>query len=148
MSRSARERGFTLLEAIIAVAVVGLAVVAMMTFVSQIALQLTAAGEAVSRSTATQAALDFLEPLNPVEDPEGRAELGDLTVQWASTAIVPATTEVRVGTGLAGYGIGFFAVDVTVYRNDGEEEQEWFTFALRKVGYRNLINPAEQFGFR
>ncbi len=128
-------RGFTLLEAIVAVAVVGIALVPIITFISQMITGLVRAGDANARSLAEQSIIELLDPLNPSERPIGDDQIGDLLVHWESATIIPANKDIHVGVGLAGYGIGFYTVSVSVERlNKGP----WFTFEMRKVGYQLL----------
>lgn len=134
-SRVSTHRGFTLLEAVVAVAIIGACLIPLMGFVSQSTLQLQRAGDANARSLAQEDVLNFLETLNPMAQPQGRFALGSLTVSWTSRILVPPNAVIRIGTGLPGHAVGFFLVDLSVARGEGPE---WFTFSARKVGYQRL----------
>ena len=128
-------RGFTLLEAIVAVAVVGIALVPVITFISQMVSALTRAGDSNARSLAQHAIIELLEPLNPLSHPIGDDQIGDLLIHWESASIIIPNKQVRVGAGLAGYSLGFYNVTVSVARaNTGP----WFSFDMRKVGYERI----------
>lgn len=130
-------RGFTLLEAIVAVAIVGVALVPIITFVSQMVSALTRAGDSNAKNLAEQSIIELLEPMNPLERPVGEDQLGNLIIRWESANIIPPNKSIRPGVGLAGFGIGFYNVTVSVDRID---KGPWFSFEMRKVGYRRLIS--------
>ncbi len=134
IARPKASRGFTLLEAIVAVAIVGIALVPVITFISQMVTGLTRAGDANARNLAEQAVIELLEPLNPLDRPSGDDQVGDMLIHWESKDIIPPTKDVRVGTGLAGFSLGFYNVTVSVARASGP----WFSFDMRKVGYQRL----------
>jgi general secretion pathway protein I len=133
MSHRHHARGFTLLEAIIAIAILGIALIPLLSFTSQSVLQLHAAADSNARSIAEQNVLAFLETLNPLDQPTGSTTLGDLRVQWSSKPLVDQSQNTTPGSALPYYVIGFYSVDVRVSR-DGADP--WFEFAARKVGYR------------
>jgi prepilin-type N-terminal cleavage/methylation domain-containing protein len=132
-----RARGFTLLEAIVAMTVVGVAMVPVFTFISQMSNGLYRAADANARNLAQQSIMEFLEPLNPLERPTGEDEIGDLVVRWESQELVPPNKEPVLGSGLIGYSIGFYKVVVSV---DRPERGSWFSFDMRKTGYRRFPN--------
>jgi len=130
-----RRRGFTLLEAIVAVAIVGIALIPISTFISQMVSSLIRAGESNARNIAQQSVIELLEPLNPLERPTGEDQVGDLSIRWESSPIIKPNDVARLGTGLAAFSIGFYSVAVSVDRAD---RGPWFSFDMRKVGYRRI----------
>jgi hypothetical protein len=126
------------LEAIVAVAIIGVALVPILTFISQMTYALTRAGDSNARNLAQQAVIELLEPLNPLENPNGQDQLGDLLIRWESANIIPPNRQPRPGTGLGGFSIGFYNVTVSV---DRVSAGPWFAFDMRKVGYRRLATP-------
>jgi general secretion pathway protein I len=127
------QRGFTLLEAIVALAIIGLTLVPVMGFLAEASRQLQVAADANLRSNAQQTVAAFMQSVNPIDKPEGEEILSpQMTVRWVSTPIVEPNTEPRLGGRLGGYTLGFYQIDVTVIRN----EAEWFTFQVKRIGYR------------
>ncbi|MDX2221968.1 MAG: prepilin-type N-terminal cleavage/methylation domain-containing protein [Rhodospirillaceae bacterium] len=133
--RAIHARGFTLLEAIVAVTIIGMTMIPLMSFMSQSALQLTAAGQSNSRSTIALDAAAFMETVNPMIDGTGATTMGDVRISWSSQPLVEPNTTVRPGVGLASYAIGFYRVNVQVARG---AQDPWFDFDMRKVGYRRI----------
>jgi general secretion pathway protein I len=130
-------RGFTLLEAIVAMTIVGVALLPILTFISQMATGLSRAADSNARNLAQQAILEFLEPLNPMDRPVGEDQMGGLLVRWESETLVPPNKEPILGGRLTGYSIGFYKVTVSV---DQIDRGPWFTFDMRKTGYSQFAN--------
>jgi general secretion pathway protein I len=125
-------KGFTLLEAIVALAVMALALIPLVSFITQSANELLRAGDSNERSFVMQSALALMEPINPMAEGSGNIALdNDLTLTWESQTIVEPNPGVQVGAGLAAYRLGFYKVHVTVNRG----QAAWFDFDMRKVGY-------------
>src|SRR5690606_18618847 len=97
--------------------------------------QLMRAAEVNEQSLVTQSVLALMDPINPMAEPEGTLPLDDeLSVSWQSEVIVAPDEGALVGTPLPGYRMGFYGITVSVIRN----QQPWFDFTMRKVGYENL----------
>jgi prepilin-type N-terminal cleavage/methylation domain-containing protein len=130
--------GFTLLEAIVSLAVVGIALVPMISFLAEATRQVSAAAEANARADAQQAAMGFLEVLNPLRTPDGQTALSEhLALRWESTALVDTSGAVPLGGRLGQFRIGFFTVEMTVIK----DQADWFTFEARKIGYIPAAAP-------
>ena len=129
------DRGFTLLEAVVAVAIVGVALVPLITFVSQMTEGLARSADSNVLNLAKLSIVELLDPLNPLENPQGEDQIADLSIRWESTNLIPPNKEIRINAGLAGYSMGFYLVHVSVERpNKGL----WFSFDMRKVGYKRI----------
>jgi len=136
-------RGFTLLEAIVALAIVGIALIPLITFIGQTAAQLNNVADANERSLAQQSAIAYLAPVNPMTTPEGRASLGNFALSWRSEMLVEPNVSIRQGAGLAGYNVGFYRVFVSVERSD---RTPWFGFETRKTGYNRIQSQTPMSG--
>jgi prepilin-type N-terminal cleavage/methylation domain-containing protein len=130
--RVRRSAGFTLLEAIVAVAIVGLALVPIVSFLSLSANELIKAGEANERSFATQAVVALLDSVNPGTDASGSLPVNDrISVSWESEVLVRPGQQIVSNSGLPNRHLGFYKMHVIVTRAG----DRWFDFDLRKVGY-------------
>ena len=130
--------GFTLLEAIVALTIVGLTLVPVMSFLVNATQQISVAADSNQRAAAQRTALAYIETMNPFTEPVGKADLSEkVSLQWVSTALAEPNSQARLGARLGAYRIGFFLVTVTVLR----ESVEWFSFEVRKIGYQPLASP-------
>ena len=130
--------GFTLLEAIVALTIVGLTLVPVMSFLVNATQQISVAADSNQRAAAQRTALAYIETMNPLTEPVGKADLSEkVSLQWVSTALAEPNSQARLGAQLGAYRIGFFLVTVTVLR----ESVEWFSFEVRKIGYQRLASP-------
>ena len=135
-TRANLQRGFTLLEAIVALAIIGLALIPLVSYIAQAADSLQRASESNDRSVAMQAALALMEPVNPMTEPQGQLPIDDtVSVEWHSDVAVAPNAGVLIGGGLANFRLGFYVVHVTLSRAG---EPDWFSFDLRKTGYERL----------
>ena len=137
-------KGFTLLEAIIAIAILGITMMPIMNLLGQSVAQLTFAGQANNRAVATESALAVLDSINPSLTPTGKIQITDTLITWDSEILVEPNEIPQMRAGLAGYSVGFYKVTVSVIK----EEEPWFTFELRKVGYTRISGrgPFEETG--
>ena len=127
--------GFTLLEAIVALTVMALALIPLISFIAQSSDQLMRAGAANEQSMVMQSVLALMDPVNPMAEPKGTLPLDEtISVSWWSDVIAPPPEGSLVRTHISGFRIGFYGVTVSVTR----DEQPWFEFKMRKVGYQNL----------
>ncbi len=130
--------GFTLLEAIVALTIVGLTLVPVMSFLVNATQQISVAADSNQRAAAQRTALAYIETMNPLTEPVGKADLSEkVSLRWVSTALAEPNSQARLGARLGAYRIGFFLVTVTVLR----ESVEWFSFEVRKIGYQPLASP-------
>lgn len=138
-----RQEGFTLLEAIVAITIVGLTLLPLVSFIAQAANQLERAADSNERSLVMQSAVALMTPVNPLVEPEGQLPLDkDVTVSWRSDTLVEPNTNALLGAGLGGYQLGFYKIHVVVSRAD---TPEWFAFDLRKVGYGRFTSAFDPF---
>ena len=129
-------RGFTLLEALVAIVIVGTVMIPLLSFIGAAARGLTTAAETNQRSFAQQAAIAILDSVNPYVEPQGRLALdSDVKVSWTSQTLIAPAAEPVTGGVLASYSIGFYKVTVVLSRPDIDP---WLTFEMRKAGYRKF----------
>ncbi len=138
-----REAGFTLLEAIVAITIVGLTLLPLVSYIAQAANQLERAADSNERGLVMQSAIALMTPVNPLLEPEGKLPLDrDISIAWHSETLVEPNAAGLLGAGLGGFRLGFYKVHVVVSRVDAPE---WFAFDLRKVGYDRFVNSFDPF---
>lgn len=141
MSRPIRAqflRGFTLLEAVVAMTLFSMASIALMGWLS-VNLNAIARAEAHTAALAdARAGLAVMETINPLLEPRGERTLPQLTVRWQSTPIV----ERRPGKGPSGgttiFDLALFELTVEVLRVGRPAQQ----FTLRRAGWE-AVRPVD-----
>lgn len=134
LSASRGSKGFTFIEAIVAMAIVGMAALPIMLLISQSLDQLTRASDANERASAMQSVIAIIDPMNPMNTPSGEISMGSISFTWTAETLVPPNDGVQIGAGLAGYTVGFYNVKIDM----NKMEEPWFTFDMRKVGYKKI----------
>lgn len=138
-----QQKGFTLLEAIVAITIVGLTLLPLVSYIAQAANQLERAADSNERSLVMQSALALMTPVNPMLEPQGKLALDqEVSISWESETLVEPNTGALLGAGLGGYRLGFYKMHVVVSRSDAPE---WFTFDLRKIGYNRFTSAFDPF---
>ena len=132
-----RERGFSLLEAIVALAILAAAGLALFAAMSQSLQMVGRADRAREVDAGLRNALAWMERVNPMEDPQGEQDLGAFELRWSAEPIEPprdgATGTIRPGL----YEIGLYRTTLQLWR-DGALERE---AVVHRVGYRQVRYP-------
>ena len=125
-----RQRGFTLLEAIVAITIFSTSALGLYAWINSMLIG-TSRFDAIAVETADRhSAMDYLKVINPMEAPNGRQDLGEIKLQWNSELVEP----VQRGRTIDGWEFGLYDVLVQLERPGVHEQQ----FTLRQVGYRAL----------
>lgn len=126
--------GFTLLEAIVALVVFSMGAFALYGWLAtnvHTLERIQARREAAALRTS---ALDMMELVNPLAEPEGRRALGRFEVRWRARPVAPARQGVtQVGLPTL-FQVGLYEVDVRVFTQSREVDR----FSVRRVGYRQI----------
>jgi len=129
------QRGFTLLEAIVALVLIGTMGMALFGWINNTLLSLHRVQDANAVAEAKLNVLEYMDTVNPMLRPEGLAALGTYRLRWqakASTAIQDGTAYPR---GISLYQLALYDTLIQVERADGKA---WFEFALKQVGYKKV----------
>lgn len=137
MPSSQRVRGFSLLEAVVALAILASAGLAMFAALTQSVQMVGRAERAREVDLALRNALAWVERINPMESPEGEQELGAYRLRWQAQPVEPprdgATGYLQPGL----YQVGLYRMQLGLWR-DGVLERD---VLLTRVGYRQVRQP-------
>ncbi len=137
--RPSRQRGFSLLEAIVALAIVASAGMALFAAMNQSIRMAARADDARKADSAMRNALAWMETVNPAQTPSGEKRLGEVVLQWRSEPVEPPR-DAEGGYRQAGlYRIGLYDVTLDVRAGEGIAS----SLRLRKVGYLQVREPAQ-----
>ncbi|HBD20985.1 MAG TPA: hypothetical protein DC063_13495 [Arenimonas sp.] len=131
---TARARGFTLLEAIVALVIFSIGALALYQWQATNLRTLARMEDRAAQLALSRDALEVVRKLNPMLEPRGERALGDRTVAWRATEIDGP----RTGRTPAGYpslfDLALYDVEVSVLE-DGEELTR---FTVRQAGFRQV----------
>lgn len=131
------ERGFTLLEAIVALAVLAAAGLALFAAMSQ-AMQMVGRAEAARRlDAASRDALARLETLDVMAEPRGRFEVGGFDAEWRAEPVEPPRPNSTGFLAPGLYEVGLYVVRLEL-REGGRVER---VLDVRRTGWRQVREP-------
>ncbi len=129
------QRGFTLLEAIVALILIASTGIALLNWINTNLMTLHRVQQVQQRHEATRNALAFMETINPLEKPQGEETVGIYTFRWEAQAVeLP-----KDGKGL--YQIGLYDTEIEVSLDD----ELLARFTLRQVGFKQVRQPFFEF---
>ncbi|WP_147653405.1 prepilin-type N-terminal cleavage/methylation domain-containing protein [Vulcaniibacterium gelatinicum] len=132
-----RIAGFSLLEAIVALAILAAAGLALFAAMSQ-SLQMAARAERAREvDAALRNALAWMERVNPMETPQGEQPLGAFVLRWQAEPVEPPRDGASGYLHPGLYKVGLYRVTLQLWRA-GRLERE---ATLRRAGYRQVRQP-------
>ncbi|MEM9170549.1 MAG: hypothetical protein AAGC56_12965 [Pseudomonadota bacterium] len=133
------EAGFSLIEGLVALALVSVAFLPLLALQSRLAETAAAVKRAETLVTVYENAIARLERVNPTVFPEGREEFADAVMTWTAR---PASVEKRVRDQAGNEGrfeAQLFVVDVQIMFDDGRTAN----FQMKKMGWQ-AVEPLLQ----
>lgn len=129
-----RQAGFGLLEAIVALVILGSAGLMLFAWIGENMRSAVRLREAAARAELQLEGVAMLETINPAQEPEGEREVGSLRLRWRGELIEPMRDENDVGGMLVPrWRLGLYRVHAVV---EGRQlKAEW---EQTVVGYRSL----------
>ena len=135
--RNSRPAGFSLLEAIVAMAILASAGLALFAAMNQSVRMVERAEAARERESAQRDALAWIQTVNPALEPSGEVQLGDVLLHWKSEPVEPprdaAAGYLRSGL----YRVGLYRMHLQLER----DRQPLAEFDVRRVGYEQVREP-------
>ena len=132
------EAGFTLLEGLVAIALLAGTMFAIFTLVGGVLSSANRVGRSNETAQATLNALEIMSVVNPMLQDTGKIDLGLYTVSWKSAATTPIADGVGYPVGVSLYQLALYKTNVRV---EGPQGTLLTAFDLRQVGYRRVRDP-------
>lgn len=132
-------RGFTLLEAVVALAILAAAGLALFAAMSQSLQMVQRAQFARETDTALRNALAWTDQVNPMVEPEGEQAIGGYLLRWTSEPVEPPRDGATGFLAPGLYEVGLYRLRLELWR-DGELARE---ATLNRAGYRQVREPAQ-----
>jgi general secretion pathway protein I len=137
-----RSLGFTLIEAIVALVLIGSVGMALFSWINASIVSLRRVEDSNARNDAAANVIEYMQSVNPMLTPLGKADFGAYQIQWNSD---PLTDEVDGVTSPAGnslYQMGMYQTKISVVKAD---DPNWFDLKLKLVGYKKVRSPTSIF---
>lgn len=134
LARALRVAGFSLLEAIVALAIFSAGSMALYSLFNSNLVGLGKAAEVSRREPAVLAAVEHLASINIREEPAGQLAIGEFDIAWSSSLVEPMRQGQSVAGFLGDFEIGLYDVDIELSRN-GEPDM---TYRVRLAGHRQV----------
>ena len=129
--RPSHQKGFSLLEAIVALTIMATCLLALYAWLSTSTLALNRVRTNADALADARAAMAIIETVNPMAEPNGKRELPPLEIRWKSRPL----TDLRLGMSPAGGATQFdfrlYMLDVEVLRDNHTARE----FSVRKTGW-------------
>lgn len=129
--------GFTLLEAIVALAILAAGGMALFAALNTSLRSIERVDAAARRDTATQSALSRIENLNPMLQPTGDEPLGDGRMRWTATPVEAPRDGLTDYLQPGYYELGLYRVEVELLSGTQVDHR----FVVRKAGWRQVRFP-------
>jgi general secretion pathway protein I len=128
------EAGFTLLEAIVAIAVLLAALVPLYVLISNVSRSAFHVDQVNRLAEIETDALNIMETVNPMAAPAGSIDLGPYAVRWEAATLIDPVNGSAYPAGISAFQIGLYNAKIDVVAPDG---RILTSFPLRMIGYRH-----------
>lgn len=129
------QRGFTLLEAIVALTLISSAGMALFAWVNSNIATLSRVEQSSQRVAATRNALQFMQTVNPMLAPSGEETLGEYRIRWQAEPVTDTVDGANFPYGISLYQFALYDTRIEVR---GAPQKPDFTLELRQVGYKRV----------
>jgi len=134
-NRFKRSLGFTLLEAIVALVLIGGVGMALFSWINSSIVALRRVEDANARNEAAANIIEYMQAVNPMQTPEGKADFGAYQIQWKSDPLAEPLDGVDNPQGLSLFQLGLYQTSVYAAKSD---DPSWFNLKLELVGYKKV----------
>lgn len=129
-----RSMGFTLLEAIVALAILAAGSLAIHAAINGALRSLDRADAAARIDTAADNALSILENINPMAQPKGVAETAGFEVHWTATLVAGPTDTLTTYYRPGLYQVALYDIEVELRGARGVD----YRFVVRRAGWQQV----------
>lgn len=134
-----RQTGFTLLEAIVALAIMATTLLALYAWLGSNAIAIARAQAVNDGLIDARTALEVIESINPMQELEGSRDVGEMTVRWQAEPITDRRTGITQSGSAAPFDFTLYQLHVETLRAG----QVTHNFSLRKAGWLATMTLSE-----
>jgi len=135
MTRIRTRPGFSIMETLVAIALLAIAVIPLYAFQQTLANTAARLQTASELLDAQESALAVLQTIDPIAQPSGEMDLGEWRLSWQSRELVSE----RPADGFLGssiWGVGLYEINATLERGDTRHEIQF-----RRTGWVQVRDP-------
>lgn len=130
-----------MLEAIVALVLIGGAGMALFSWINSSIVALRRVEDANARNEAASNIIEYMQAVNPMVSPEGKADFGAYKIQWKSDPLTDQVDGVSNPQGIGLFQLGLYQTRIDAAKPD---DPRWFDLKLTLVGYKKVReNPNE-----
>ena len=130
-----KQSGFSLLESIVALVLLASVGMALFSWINTSVMSLQRVRDANLESEATLNVIEYMQTINPILKPDGKADLGGYSLAWHATQLGPLRDGAGYPAGIGLWQLGLYETDVKITR---ENQVPWFSLKLKQVGYQRI----------
>lgn len=130
-----RQRGFSLLEAVVAMVLISGTGAALFSWINTELASVSRLQQSNARAEALANVLELMHTVNPMLTPEGTLSVAAFRLTWNAKAVTPIQDGVSYPQGISLYQLALYDTMVRVINPDGTL---WFDLTLRQVGYKRV----------
>ncbi len=134
--RRTRQRGFSLIEAVVAMTLIATLGATLFSWVASSVAALGRVEQAAAQDAARLNVLAFMQTVNPMQRPQGSADFGDLRIEWRARAVQPPQDQRGYPRGLGLYQVGLYETRIVATRPG--EPAPWLDMTLQQTGWRKV----------
>lgn len=138
----AAQSGFSLLESLVAVALIAAAFLPLLTLQGQLTRTVVALERAEANVKDMSSALSYLRVMNPSKTTEGTQPLGDATLSWRARPVSEERPALGQGGAPGRFMLQLFDIDAVIAYEDGRQAE----FTVRALGWRATRPVSESLG--
>ena len=125
------QRGFSLLEAIVALTIMATCLLALYAWLSTSTMALNRVRANTLSLADARTAMAVIDTINPMAEPSGRRQLPPLEIRWKSRPLSNLQLGISPAGGATQFDFRLYLLDVEVLRDDQLSRE----FSVRKTGW-------------